>query len=58
MNMTKKQVTQLSYDIIGTAIEVHKILGPGLLESVYEKCLKYQLTKNGHQVVQQVEVPE
>lgn len=40
--MTKKEVTQLSYDITGCAIKVHKILGPGLLESVYEKCLKYE----------------
>ncbi len=55
--MTKKQVTQLSYDIVGAAIEVHKVLGPGLLEDVYEKCLKYQLEEDGHKVVQQVLVP-
>ena len=55
--MTKKQVTQLSYDIVGAAIKVHKTLGPGLLESVYEKCLKYQLKKEGHEVIQQVIVP-
>jgi GxxExxY protein len=55
--MTKKQVTQLSYEIVGAAIKVHKALGPGLLESVYEQCLKYQLEKDGHQVVQQVQVP-
>lgn len=41
--MTKKEVTQLSYEITGYAIKVHKALGPGLLESVYEKCLKYEL---------------
>mgnify|MGYP006308592191 FL=1 len=55
--MTKKEVTQLSYDIIGCAITVHKELGPGLLESVYEKCLKYELIKNGHDVKQQLVVP-
>jgi GxxExxY protein len=38
--LTKKEVTQLSYEIIGFAIRVHKELGPGLLESIYEKCLK------------------
>ena len=55
--MTKKQVTQLSYEIIGYAIEVHKELGPGLLESVYEKCLIHELRKNGYKVVQQLYVP-
>ena len=55
--MTKKEVTQLSYDITGFAIKVHKILGPGLLESVYEKCLVYELRKHGHDVKQQMKVP-
>jgi len=36
---------------------VHKELGPGLLESVYEKCLKYELIKSGFNVKQQVRVP-
>lgn len=55
--MTKKEVTQLSYEIVGCAIKVHKELGPGLLESVYEKCLKYKLVKNGFEVKQQLIVP-
>lgn len=55
--MTKKSVTQLSYDIVGLAIKVHKELGPGLLESVYEKCLKYELERNGFNVIQQMMVP-
>ena len=55
--MTKKEVTDLSYKIIGCAIEVHKQLGPGLLESVYEKCLKYELVSQGYKVKQQVIVP-
>ena len=54
--MTKKQVTQLSYDIVGCAITVHKILGPGLLESVYEKCLKEELIFNGFKVESQKKV--
>jgi len=33
----------ISKDIIGCAIEVHKILGPGLLESAYEECLMYEI---------------
>lgn len=55
--MTKKKVTQLSYEITGYAIKVHKALGSGLLESVYEKCLKYELNNNGFQVQQQLVVP-
>ena len=55
--MTKKEVTQLSYEIVGCAIKVHKELGPGLLESVYEQCLKYELVKNGFEVKQQFVVP-
>jgi len=55
--MTKKQVTQLSYEITGFAITVHKTLGPGLLESVYEQCLKYEIEKHGHSVAQQIMVP-
>ncbi len=46
--MNKKAVTQLSYEITGCAIKVHKALGPGLLESVYEKCLKYELLNQGY----------
>ncbi|WP_080777625.1 GxxExxY protein [Chryseobacterium phocaeense] len=52
--MTKKEVTQLSYEITGFAIKVHKALGPGLLESVYEECLKIELIKNGYDVKQQL----
>lgn len=54
VNLTKKEVTQLSYEIVGYAIKVHKILGPGLLESIYEECLKYELEKNGYDVKQQL----
>lgn len=52
--MTKSEVTQLSYDIVGCAIKVHKELGPGLLESVYELCLAYELREKGYLVHQQV----
>ncbi|TDG35419.1 GxxExxY protein [Pedobacter changchengzhani] len=55
--MTKKEITQLSYEIVGLAIKVHKEIGPGLLESVYEQCLKYELEKNGYRVSQQFIVP-
>ncbi|MBB6332308.1 GxxExxY protein [Chryseobacterium rhizoplanae] len=55
--MTKKEITQLSYEITGFAIKVHKALGPGLLESVYEECLKIELIKNGYDVKQQLYFP-
>jgi len=55
--MTKKEVTQMSYEIVGCAIRVHKELGPGLLESIYEKCLKYELELNGFEVIQQQKIP-
>ncbi|MEC3877255.1 GxxExxY protein [Chryseobacterium salviniae] len=52
--MTKKEVTQLSYEITGFAIKVHKTLDPGLLESIYEEYLKIELIKNGYNVKQQL----
>lgn len=55
--ISKKQITQLSYEITGLAIKVHKCLGPGLLESVYEECLKHELLKKGYKVQQQKLVP-
>lgn len=47
----------LSREIIGAAIEVHKELGPGLLECVYELCLTKELQNRGLQVQSQVSVP-
>lgn len=47
----------LSYKIIGAAIEVHKNLGPGLLESAYEKCLAYELRSRGMNFENQLELP-
>ncbi len=41
--ITQKYLDELTYQIIGAAIEVHKALGPGLLESVYHKCMKEEL---------------
>ncbi|WP_127846797.1 GxxExxY protein [Psychroflexus aestuariivivens] len=48
---------ELSYKVIGKAMELHKSLGPGLLESSYEAALKYDLEKAGLHVQQQVAMP-
>jgi GxxExxY protein len=44
-------------EIIGAAIDVHRELGPGLLESAYETCLAYELRERGLGVARQVELP-
>ena len=43
--MTRTELNQLTEKIIGAAIEVHRHLGPGLLESTYETCLVYELER-------------
>lgn len=57
MKITKKFLNDLSYQVIGCAIEVHKTLGPGLLESVYEKCLLKEFRLNGIDYSNQLKVP-
>ncbi len=47
----------ISGSIIGAAIEVHKYLGPGMLESAYEACLEYELIVRGHIVERQKPLP-
>ena len=48
---------ELSNKIIGAAIELHKVLGPGLLESAYENAFTYELRNIGLDVKQQVPMP-
>lgn len=48
---------ELTHKIIGCAMEVHKLLGPGLLESAYEECLIYELVNAGLFVERQKAVP-
>jgi GxxExxY protein len=55
--ITQSNIDQLTYKIIGCAIEVHKELGPGLLESIYEKCLIHELKLNGFDVKNQISIP-
>ena len=52
-----KDVQKISYDTVGAAIDVHKELGPGLLERVYQECLAYELRNKGYQVESEVELP-
>jgi GxxExxY protein len=47
---------KLSGEVIGAAIEVHRIMGPGLLESIYERCLIRELELRGVPVLKQQEV--
>ncbi len=56
-NGVNMEFEPISKIIIGAAIEVHKHLGPGLLESAYEECLAYELTENGLFVKRQKPVP-
>ncbi|MEZ5345990.1 MAG: GxxExxY protein [Pyrinomonadaceae bacterium] len=51
------ELNDISEKIIGCAIQVHRILGPGLLESTYEICLVHELNKIGLKVEKQVALP-
>jgi len=48
---------EISYKVIGAAIELHKIIGPGLLESAYENALAFDLREMGFDVKQQIAMP-
>lgn len=54
MNYTPDPVVGL---VIAGAIDVHKVLGPGLLESAYQRCLAYELTLRGVPFIQEVRLP-
>lgn len=51
------ELNDITEKIIGCAIQVHRVLGPGLLESTYEVCLVHELIKAGLKVERQVAVP-
>lgn len=55
--VTQKYINGISYKIIGSAIEVHKQLGPGLLESVYEACFIDEMINTGLSIKSQLYVP-
>ena len=55
--MPNEKIELIAKIIVNSAFKVHKELGPGLLEKVYEACLVYEITKAGLEVKRQVEVP-
>ncbi|MBI3882955.1 MAG: GxxExxY protein [Sphingobacteriales bacterium] len=55
--MTQKYVNDIAYSIVGCAIEVHKHLGPGLLESVYHSCMLEELSRYDFNTQSEVWVP-
>lgn len=55
--MGENGFNKLTEQIIGAAIEVHRTLGPGLLESTYHKCLAYELRESGLEIESEKELP-
>jgi GxxExxY protein len=55
--ISQKYINDISYKIVGCAIEVHKHLGPGLLESIYHSCLIEELKNIGLSVQSQIQIP-
>ncbi len=55
--MDSAELDELTERIIACAIAVHRVLGPGLLESTYEACLAHELDKKGFHVARQKEIP-
>jgi GxxExxY protein len=56
-NLELEELNKITEAIIGAAIEVHRHLGPGLLESAYRECLRYELLERGHMALQEVPLP-
>lgn len=55
--MSMDELNKITEAIIGAAIEVHRNLGPGLLESAYRECLRYELLQRGYEAFQEVPLP-
>lgn len=55
--ITQKYLDELTYEVIGSAIEVHKTMGRGLLESVYQMCLKEELLHRKINFLTEMKVP-
>jgi GxxExxY protein len=58
MRALSQAVETIGHDVVDASVKVHKAMGPGLLESVYEECLTYELSVNrGLKVQRQIELP-
>ncbi|MBP9191072.1 MAG: GxxExxY protein [Ignavibacteria bacterium] len=57
MEVTKRFLDELGYNVIGAAIEVHKELGPGLLESVYHSCMCHELHLRKINFISEMKIP-
>ncbi|RBA29887.1 GxxExxY protein [Flavobacterium tibetense] len=55
--MPNQKLEEIAKIVVNSAFKVHKELGPGLLEKVYEACLVYEIAKAGLEVNRQVDVP-
>lgn len=55
--LSMDELNKITEAIIGAAIEVHRVLGPGLLESACVTCLVYELREKGFNVLQEVPLP-
>lgn len=55
--LSMEELNKITETIIGAAIEVHRNLGPGLLESAYRECLRYELLQRGFEALQEVSLP-
>ncbi len=55
--ITQKYLDELTYEVVGSAIEVHKIMGRGLLESVYHQCLKEELLHRKINFLTEMRIP-
>ena len=55
--LSMDELTKITEAIIGAAIEVHRHLGPGLLESAYRECLRYELIQRGYDAQQEIQLP-
>ena len=55
--LSMEELNKITEAIIGSAIEVHRHLGPGLLESAYRECLRYELIQRGYEALKEVPLP-
>lgn len=55
--MNKRSIDKLSYEVLGAAIEVHKAVGPGLIENIYHECIKHELSLRNINFITELLVP-